>query len=47
MAKVVRKGLARWQDDPALAERAREHAGRFTWQREAEAYAGLYRSLIR
>jgi len=47
MAKVVRKGLARWQDDPALAERAREHAGRFTWRRAAEAYAGLYRSLIR
>ena len=45
MATVVRKGLARWQADPALAERAREHAARFTWRRAAEAYAGLYRSL--
>jgi glycogen synthase len=47
MAKVVRKGLALWHADPALAERAREHAARFTWQRAAEAYTGLYRSLIR
>ena len=47
MAAVVRQGLDQWSADPALAERAREHASQFTWQRAAEAYAGLYRSMIR
>ncbi len=47
MAAVVRAGLARWRADPALAQRAREHASQFTWRRAAEAYAGLYRSMLR
>ena len=46
MALVVREGLAQWRADPALAGRAREHASHFTWRRAAEAYAGLYRSMI-
>jgi glycosyltransferase involved in cell wall biosynthesis len=47
MAGVVRAGLGRWHADPTLAQAAREHASRFTWRRAAEAYAGLYRSMLR
>jgi len=47
MAAVVREGLAQWHADPDLATRARQHASQFTWRRAAEAYAGLYRSMVR
>lgn len=47
MAAVVVEGLAQWRTDPSLADRAREHASQFTWRRAAEAYAALYRSMVR
>jgi glycosyltransferase involved in cell wall biosynthesis len=47
MAAVVGEGLAQWRADPGLATQARQHASQFTWRRAAEAYAGLYRSMVR
>jgi len=46
MAASFRKGMARVVETPRFSQMVREHAAQFTWRRAAQAYAGLYESLV-
>ncbi len=45
MRTVVERGLARFAD-PDRAQKVRQHAAQFDWDRAAEAYLALYRHLL-
>ena len=46
LAAAYWSGMGRYHSDPAAAERAREHARSFSWQRMARGYAAVYASLL-
>jgi len=46
MLAVVRDGLAEAGSTPGFATAQRDHAARFTWERAAEAYLGVYAEVL-
>lgn len=46
MARMLQAGLDRALSEPQLADRCREHASRFSWQRAAQDYLQYYRDLL-
>ncbi|MEN9667463.1 MAG: D-inositol 3-phosphate glycosyltransferase [Planctomycetota bacterium] len=46
LAAAYWSGMGRYHSDPAAAERAREHARSFSWQRMARGYAAVYAGLL-
>ena len=46
LANVYRDGMARYQAEPALATRLREHAARFSWTATARGYADVYAGIL-
>ena len=46
LAAAYWSGMGRYHSDPAAAERAREHARSFSWERMARGYAAVYAGLL-
>ena len=46
LAAVYLEGMARYQADPALATRLKDHAAGFSWAATARGYAGVYAGVL-
>jgi hypothetical protein len=46
LAAVYREGMARYQADPAIATRLKDHAASFSWAATARGYADVYAGLV-
>ena len=46
LAAVYRDGLARYQADPAIANRLKAHATGFSWAATARSYCDVYAGLV-
>lgn len=47
LARVFRQGMEAYREDPGKADRIRDWAGRFTWERAAREYLDLYRDVLK
>jgi glycosyltransferase involved in cell wall biosynthesis len=46
MSQVFEAGMSHVRQDSRYADKLRQHASQFTWQRAAEAYLALYRRVV-